>query len=199
MITSFINQPKIRYREWNISEDDDDYSIGFKVYNISGGGNWKSSKWNQAEVKERTKVEVSIEIEDKVIFFPWKLTHIARCIEESKQILDLEVGWDGMNGTRIDRLTWISAAHFLINYSKFISEKFDVVISAPEINPVKNGTIDIVWKTAKARFLINIKFAGSQNFASYYGDLKNNQQPIKSVLVDDSVIEYLAYWMTNLA
>lgn len=197
MITNYLTQPRTRYNtDWFSNEEDN--VIGFQ-YETGKAVGWESGRINYPKIITREEADVCIKINGQLISLPFKLLHIANTIEQSKEILELELDWDGFNAAPINNETWILAVTFLINYSKFILDKFDTVILSPEINPCKNGTLDLTWKTKRARFLLNIKAPHNPVFASYYGDLLNNQQPIKSSLSDNSIIEYLAFWMKNLS
>ena len=133
------------------------------------------------------------------ISLPLKLAHISIAIDESKGILELPEDWDGFGAENIVKETWENMANFLANYTIYILNNFSIIIQSPEINPCTNGSIDLVWHTKNARLLINVKKRGSTTYASYYGDLLNNEQFIKNTIPSPVIIEYLAFWMKNLA
>ncbi|MES1181655.1 MAG: hypothetical protein ABUL44_02560 [Flavobacterium sp.] len=145
------------------------------------------------------KTQLVIDIDNESIAIDARLEKIAKEIEESKYILELDSDWDSFNAKKIDKDVWLSAVNLLSKYAHYILTEFSTVIQSPEINPVSNGTIDLSWRTKNCRFLMNVKGTESNMLASYYGDLYNNEQPIKDKLVNDSIIKHLAYWMRNLA
>ncbi len=153
----------------------------------------------QSKLQPVEKLVVYIDINGVSCSVSAKLSDIVFSIDQSKAILELEEDWNGDNAERILPETWRKAAVFLMNYSKYILENFSTIIKSPEINPCMNGSIDLVWRTKAARLLINVKPAGNPIIASYYGDLYNNRQAIKSTIEDETVIEHLAFWMKNLA
>jgi hypothetical protein len=150
-------------------------------------------------VELREKQDIKVTIGGKIISLHPELKHIAETVNNSKYILELNEDWDSLNAKKIEETEWVKASQLLINYAKFVLDNFSVIIQAPEINPCLNGTIDLSWRTKKARLLINIKTSENKIFASYYGDLYNDEQPIKNVMLNDTIIEHLAFWMKNLA
>jgi hypothetical protein len=194
--TNFLTGAKTRYDKTIFYCDD--RKVGFKHYDTGQGVLEKA--YNKTEAKPTRDSEITIEYQNKSFVLPISLVHISNAIRESTEILNLEQGWDGIDAPPISEETLLNAVTLLVNYSKYILEKFQVIISAPEINPCRNGTIDLAWRTHKARFLLNVKPAtNSPIVASCYGDLYNDRQPIKSNLSDEVVIEHLAFWMKNLS
>lgn len=118
-------------------------------------------------------------------------------IELSKEILDLEEGWDGYDAPSIPRDVYNKSITFLKDYCNFIYKNTGIAITAPEINPGRNENIFLSWRTEKARLAISIENKDEELIAKYYGDL-NNKQPIKGYVSIEEFSEYLAYWMKNL-
>ena len=77
----------------------------------------------------------------------------------------------------------------------FLLNDLKTVISAPDINPVKDGSIDLEWHTPNARMLINVN---NSSKIGYYGDNFNDLNSIKGKVDNDSVQTFLAVWMTKL-
>jgi hypothetical protein len=139
-----------------------------------------------------------IEIGQKVYEVQPAFKNLLEVIEESKNILDLKEGWDENNAVTISLETWVSAATFLIEYAQFIFDSFSqVVIDTPEINAVPNGTIDLSWRTSKARMLINIRKDEGEFLAYFYGDLYKNKYPTKGSVPTSAVMSHLAQWMKD--
>jgi len=118
-------------------------------------------------------------------------------IEKSKYILELREGWDDSNAKSISSDVWNSSVLFLIRYSEVIRECYSIVISTPEINPCRNGSIDLSWRTSKARMLINVRKENGEIVAFYYGDMYNNKS-VKGAVPVTGIENHLAVWMTNL-
>jgi hypothetical protein len=98
-----------------------------------------------------------------------ELAHIAEAIEESKSILDFEDNWDDEGAERIQYLTWLRAISFLESYAISAYKNFGVVIEKPDLTPGPEGSIDVIWKSASYRLLINISKEENQS-ALFYGD-----------------------------
>lgn len=133
--------------------------------------------------------------------FAWNLSpqksnsKIEELIESSRYILTLEEGWDDENALAIDKPIWETATNFLRLYGNYFTEIFLSQIEIPEINPARNNSIDLEWRTEKGRLLIN--FNNSSDQASYYGDRYANVDNIKGSVDVNEVKEYLAVWMKN--
>ncbi|WP_439882666.1 hypothetical protein ACSX1A_05740 [Pontibacter sp. MBLB2868] len=126
-----------------------------------------------------------------------ELKSIYEAVEESRYILDLEEGWDDENAKEISIISWYRTISFLVNYSSYIFDTYQLKISAPEINPCRDGSIDLSWRTNTARMLINISNADNM-IASYYADKYNSLNSIEGLVETDKVQEFLASWMKYL-
>jgi hypothetical protein len=122
---------------------------------------------------------------------------INAAIEEAKYMLKLEEGWDEDNAHPIASETFEAMSTFLKLYDHCIS-KPTLQLAVPEINPCSNGSIDLSWRTEKARMLINIRSENGIYLGYYYGDWYNNLNPIKGNVPVDKVFDYLASWMKFL-
>jgi hypothetical protein len=150
-------------------------------------------------LKYDDKFSFMLKIYRRSYFIPNQLKSIALAINESKWICNLKEDWDYDGASIIDKEIYLSAIDFLINYSIDIFKKTGIVINTPEINPCKDGSIDLSWRTTTARMLVNIRKTVDELLAYYYGDLSNNKSPIKGNVHLDSVYEHLATWMKSLA
>jgi hypothetical protein len=149
-------------------------------------------------VKRNERDFVTIEIFGKTYSLLSSLQNIASAINESKWINNLKEDWDYEGAVPIDKELYISAINFLIDYSTEIFKKTGLVISTPEINPCKDGSIDLSWRTSAARMLINIRKIENELLAYYYGDFYSNKSQMKGNVHLDSVYEHLATWMKSL-
>lgn len=150
-------------------------------------------------IDQITIVKPSLDVKLSNISFklPHELEEIAKAIEASKYLLKLEDDWDDCNAIAPSENIYNRAITFLVNYSKIILERHKIIIQPPEINPGKNGSIDLDWRSNGVELLIN--FVNSDVFAaSYYGDNGNNNLIIEGILDSDMVNDDLAYWMRKL-
>ena len=127
--------------------------IGFKNYQTAS----KPQQVYTSDLKDPLDFSIKLKVGTKFFCLPLALKHIAFTIEDSKEILALDEDWDNNNGSKIQFETWASAVELIIVYATFILENFNTPIIAPEINPVGNGSVDIVWRTKEARLLMNVK------------------------------------------
>ncbi len=119
-----------------------------------------------------------------------------KLIEQSKDILMLREGWDEEDALPIDKIIWENATSFLKAYVKYFDRKYLTALELPEINPVRDGSIDLEWRTAKGRLLINFNHKDLQR-ASFYGDGYTDEDRIKGDISIKGVKEHLALWMKN--
>lgn len=143
--------------------------------------------------------DIRIDLLEETISVPSNLRNIANAIEQSKYILELEKGWDEENAMRIDSNLWTKAVKFLCSYAQYISNNFERVLETPEINPCKDGSIDLSWRTTSSRMLINIRQTGKDTLAYYYSDLYNNIQPNKGWVKLEPIDPSLSIWMKNVS
>lgn len=182
-----------KYCDWS------DESCGYKQIGFTMQPGNCSKDFSQSILRPDVMPTLRIKIIDVTYTLSTKLVEIVNTIEQSKFLPDLEEDWNGDNAEKVAKETWGRAAVFLIKYAQHILENFGIAIKSPEINPCRNGSIDLAWRTKNARLLINVKPTNSPVLASYYGDLYNNKQAIKNPIEDDTIVEHLAFWMKNLA
>ena len=126
------------------------------------------------------------------------LLHIDNAIKEATYITDLADDWDDEGAVPIKINTFDFAANFLKSYSSYLFNSYNIFIPVPEINPCKDGSIDLAWRTKNARMLINIRSENGKYYAFYYGDRYNNKMPIKGNVPLPEFSESLAVWMKYL-
>ena len=153
----------------------------------------------QLPIKENQKLKhiLDIQLVDNKSFIV-KNDSILKVIDESKSLLSLGDNWDEEGALAIPKDIWNRAINFLKNYSEYILHDKATIIKAPQINPCRDGSIDMSWRTPKARMLINFKNDGS-DLAHYYGDYYNSINSIKGYVKTDEIQEFLATWMKVLA
>lgn len=143
--------------------------------------------------------DIKVELLDETISIDRRFRQLVSLIEQSKYIMSLEFGWDEENAQPTDPEIWKTAIKFLIHYAADIMEDSERILELPEINPCKDGTIDLSWRTSRARMLINFKRSEHGILAYYYGDFYKNERPVKGWVNTDTVDIYLSMWMRNLA
>lgn len=120
-------------------------------------------------------------------------------IENSREILGFEEGWDGIDAPKIPVEIYNEAIDFLKRYVNFIYNKMGIIIDAPEINAGINKNVFISWRTKNARLAISFEYNNDGDIiAHYYGDLNEDKEPIKGNIPTNDVKYHLVYWMKNL-
>jgi len=121
---------------------------------------------------------------------------VEELIEQSRYILTLEEGWDEEDALPVNKAIWENATSFLRAYAKYINQHYDFSFELPEINPLRDGSIDLEWRTSKGRLLINFNEKNPHE-ASFYGDRYADEDSIKGNVDVKEVKEHLAIWMKN--
>lgn len=137
--------------------------------------------------------EIEKQIRGLKFSFPIELVHILNEIEDSSNIIDLDKNWDDEGALQISYETWEKATLFISNYSKWIYNNQNIIISEPDIAAVSDGSVDLTWSSEQARLLVNIKEA--ETTASYYGDYFTENNNIKGNIPINEINEFFAYWL----
>ena len=125
-------------------------------------------------------------------------SEIEKVIEEALYIKSLPDNWDEEGAQKISEEIFTSTAAFLRYCSNYLYIGAGIILPAPEINPCKDGSIDLSWRTGTARLLINIRMQEGALYAFFYGDRYNNKMPIKGNFPLSEFSESLAAWMKYL-
>jgi len=167
-----------------ITEEDE---ILKPIWSFSTQEIYKEGDWGYYRIpqKEKDISKILSKIEDE--------------IKHSSYILDLEVGWDGEEAKIITPEIYNSSIQFLRTYSQYIFQHLgEIIIRSPEINPGRDGSIDLSWITENARMLINIKEYQGHPHVFFYGDHHENKNPLKGNIPAVDFEEALAVWMKKL-
>ncbi len=159
----------------------------------------KSQIGYQFSKKDDVKINFSILEEDYSL--PGDLSHIYEEINLSRYIIDcFSNDWDGDGAIGVNKSVYLEAVSFLVIYSKELLFKKGIIIDSPEINPVINGSIDLSWRTTKARLLINFNLKGDSTIAKFYGDLYDQLTEKSGFIdIDSKTFDYsFLEWMRNL-
>jgi hypothetical protein len=110
-------------------------------------------------------------------------------IKKSFDLLKLEDDWDDDGAAKPNLKAFNNAMIFL----HLLGSKIENVC-VPDINPTRNGSIDIQFRNGRHRLLVNI----DSNGASCYGDDGNNNDVIKSPdVLFDNIYEWCKKYMVN--
>lgn len=99
-------------------------------------------------------------------------------IEKSKYIIELPDDWDDEGSLKYEEEIYINSIEFLIKSAQEIKDEFDIIIDTPKILHGPEGSIDVLWKNADYKLLLNIP-PDENNIATFYGYNSNIESEIK--------------------
>lgn len=130
----------------------------------------KTQDWHQSFSHFGSEGEdIQIKIKSKRIMLPIGLSKLAKAIEESLYILELEANFDDEGSVEYDFATWERTIDFLVNYAKWALDAYNTIIETPNIYHGPDGSIDLLWKNQIYKLLINVP-REIEKPASFYGD-----------------------------
>jgi len=121
-------------------------------------------------------------------------SELKESIESSKQLLKLGDDWDGEGSLGYSESTLNRAIKFLTDNAVQFWKDNAVWVSAPEICPGPDGSIDLLWKLADRELLINIPIDENEP-ASYYGDDSKNNNITKGKLNLSEKHQWILMWL----
>jgi hypothetical protein len=122
------------------------------------------------------------------------MSAIMQAIESSRSIVDLKDNWDDEGAVGYSQDTWDRATRFLQKLAALAFRSLGVTVDPPRILPGPEGGIDILRKTDRYELLINIP-ANPAEPASYYGDNKLGNMPIKNTFHPSKPDRKLVAWL----
>lgn len=146
------------------------------------------------QIVER-KPELALELNGKRYALDQKLHHIVEQINEAKEILDYEEGWDGECALPTDNQTFVNAARFVMDYAQVVFENYDELLTTPYIDILKDGSVSVHWESERAQLLIIFK-KNNKDLAYYYARKKERKVPFKSAVEPRKPVDdLLVLWM----
>ena len=118
---------------------------------------------------------------------------LKKSINHSKGLLDLTNDWDGEGSVGYSESTLNKAIKFLEENARNYFLDSGVWVTAPDICPGPNGSIDLLWKLQDRELLINIPIE-ENGLAQYYGD-DLNINTIKGKLNLTEKHEWILMWL----
>lgn len=125
------------------------------------------------------------------------LHHIYEAINESKHLLELEDDWDEEGALATNEIIYKRSIDILVTYSNYVYEEHGFAIEAPEINLVKDGSIDLEWRSKDYILLINVRNTKERNI-HYYGEEFSKKTIIKGFIDYNEINKDLGFWMQKL-
>lgn len=152
----------------------------------------------KSESVTEVKGRPSFDFFGTTVIFPTQLQDVLNEIIDSKYILDLNDDWDGEGSPSFSKELYQDAIQFLIDYSIALFNVYNIVMDVPEINPCRNGSIDISWRSSLVRLLINFKQVAGETKILFYRDHYQNKQSNKGDLSLNNIDESFLIWMKFL-
>jgi len=119
---------------------------------------------------------------------------IRDAIESSRTILGLNDNWDDGGAVGYSQEVWERATQLLQKLATLAFHSLGVMIDPPRILPGPDGSIDVLWKTDRYELLVNFP-ADPAEPASYYGDNKLGNMPIKNTFDPSKPDRKLVAWL----
>ncbi len=127
-------------------------------------------------------------IDGKVRKVPRVFEGLKNAIEKSKYILELEDDWDDEGSLAYEKVTWLRAINFLLDYANAYYDQIKL-ITTPKIYHGPDGSIDILWENENISLLINIP--EDEEKANFYGKNIKGQEIEGVFLPEDFEINLL--------
>lgn len=141
---------------------------------------------------------ISIIVNAKVVQLPSALKNIADHIEEAKEILNYADDWDDEGAVATDSNTFAKAVSFIVDYSKYIYEQFDIILNVPYIDILRDGSVSVHWENNEKNQLLIIFKKADEELAFFYAEQSARKIPFKSAIIPGGPVdETLAIWMKN--
>ncbi len=100
---------------------------------------------------------------------PPNMDALSLAIQESRSLLDLPDNWDDEGSPAYAESTWTRVVDFLLHNAERLWLDQGILVSAPQILPGPDGSIDLHWRIKNHELLLNIP-ADPHALADYYGD-----------------------------
>lgn len=158
-------------------------------------------KSNIPNVKEEKATwineKILLNVGEKTFVLDRQLVNIKNVIVSSENLLKLENDWDDEGAISTNKVIYGRAIDILLNYCRDIMNNYKIIVSAPEINITKDGSIDLEWRSKDYILLLNIQ--NSEDFVvQYYGEDYKSKTIIKGIIESYTINNDLAFWMQKL-
>lgn len=140
---------------------------------------------------------IRFEVLENSYKIPRELSSIKDAIIESLYILSLSDDWDDNDALSTDSITYLRTIDLLIDYSVNVYNQLNHIISPPEINLVRDGSIDLEWRNKQCILLINLKKSSNYEVHFYSEDYKNSTI-LKGIFDKKNTNPDLIHWMKKI-
>lgn len=150
----------------------------------------KKSTWIKPELEVQTTQYHSLIINDNITLkIPTTNKELESILIEGKYILDLKDNWDDEGSVGYTIESWRAAAHFIINFNRWIKGIFSGSLHLPKMHHGPKGTIDVIWHEDNFRLFVNIDIIN--NKGTFYSDTPKKQFSEGEFLLNDFKFQLL--------
>ncbi len=121
-------------------------------------------------------------------------SEILKVISEAEEYLDWKEDWDDNGAKPFERKTFERAKKFLLDCNRYIRNKFNFKIKAPDILPGQNGSFKIFWDISNFKLLLTIP-ENDLTAISYYGEDNTKTQTIEGKFTESVHATGLFIWI----
>lgn len=126
---------------------------------------------------------------------PRSLAAVARRLEDSLSILELEDDWDDAGSPGYSRSTWERAATLVVDAVRGYRRAGHRGMPIPQLNPGPDGSIDIAWERGSRRLLVNVPEEPA-NVATFFGrDLERPGEVLRGETDPATGARWLLHWL----
>lgn len=173
---------------------DEQYSfksiIPSKHSSVSDWQTIKKATWIKPELDEQTSQSNTLVINDDIsLKIPTGNKELESVFIEGKYILDMKDDWDDEGAIGYTSESWRAAAHFIINFNRWLKGIFSGSLHLPKMHHGPKGTIDVIWNEDNFRLFINIDFNNKKG--TFYSDTPKKQFSEGEFLLNDFKFQLL--------
>ena len=139
---------------------------------------------------------LTFEILGKNFSLNHRLKNLYHEIQESKRFLSYKDDWDDEDAIGCNAEVYLRSIDLLIVYAEYVLKFHDIVFKVPEISLLRDGSIDIEWRSTNRMLLINV--VNSQQYEVHFYGKDKNTTVLKGFLYNNEINRDLSHWMHGL-
>lgn len=133
---------------------------------------------------------------EKSFFLDRKFKGLYDEVIASKKYLEYEDDWDDEHAVGCDPQIYLRTIELLLGYAEYVFKFYDIIVKAPSINLLTDGSFDIEWRCTHRTLLMNV--VNSEKFDIHFYGKDLNTTVLKGFLFDLEINRELSHWMQGL-
>lgn len=125
-----------------------------------------------------------------------KLRDIYEEVLSSHRYLDYKDNWDDEDAIGCNPQVYLWTIELLIKHAEYVLKFYDIIINAPEISIVSDGSFDIEWRCDNRMLLMNV--VNDQKLEIHFYGKDVNTTVLKGFLYDLEINKDVSHWMQKL-